>query len=413
MVMIAVTGTDGKTTTSSLIHHILERAGVAAGLVTSVGARIGARRVDTGFHVTTPDPLALQAFLGEMVQAGMTHAVIETTSHGLAQQRVAACEFDLGVLTNVTHEHLDFHGSYDAYLAAKASLLAGLAASAPKPISVERRAILNRDDSSFEAMLRYASTPVVSYGERAGADVRAERPASSRTGLQFDLVGPGYRTVLRTPLLGAYNLSNALAAAATAVEGLHLPLDGVVQAMADFPGIPGRMEIVDIGQPFLAIVDFAHTPNALVRALESVRRLAEGKVIAVCGAAGLRDREKRRMMGAAAARLADLSVFTAEDPRSESLRDILEEMAAGAVTVGGREGETFVRIPDRGDALRHAVGAAGPKDVVIACGKGHEQSMAFGETEFPWDDRIALRAALSERLGVNGPRMPVLPRPDG
>ncbi len=412
MIVIGVTGTDGKTTTSCLLHHILERLGIAAGMVTSVGARIGVKQVDTGFHVTTPDPLELQAFLGQMVEAGMTHAVVETTSHGLAQHRVAGCEFDLGVLTNVTHEHLDYHGSYQAYLEAKARLFAGLAQTAPKPTPIERRAILNRDDSSFEPMRAAASVPIVAYGEDPRADVRAESVSPSRDGLSFTLRGPGYRQPVRTPLLGAYNLSNCLAAAATAIEGLGLPPEPVAEALGSFPGVPGRMELVDAGQPFLAVVDFAHTPNALRRALEAARRLAEGKVIAVFGAAGLRDREKRRMMGEVAAELADLTVLTAEDPRTEPLVGILEEMAAGARSGGGREGETFVRVPDRGDALRHAVRLAGAGDVVIACGKGHEQSMAFGETEYAWDDRTALRAAIAELVGAAGPPMPVLPRTD-
>jgi UDP-N-acetylmuramoyl-L-alanyl-D-glutamate--2,6-diaminopimelate ligase len=412
MVMIGVTGTDGKTTTSSLIHHILEQAGLAAGLVTSVGARIGPRQVDTGFHVTTPDPIDLQAFLAQMVEAGVTHAVVETTSHGLAQHRVAACDFDLGVLTNITHEHLDYHGSHEAYLEAKARLFAGLAGSAPKPSLVERRAILNRDDSSYEAVRGKASVPVVGYGEDPRAEVRAEEPASGRAGLSFHLLGAGYRLPVRTRLLGAYDLSNCLAAAAAAVEGLGLSPELVVQALGSFPGVQGRMELVEAGQPFLAVVDFAHTPNALRRALEAARGLTEARVIAVFGAAGLRDREKRRMMGEIAARLADFTVLTAEDPRTEPLSGILDEMAAGARAGGGREGETFVRVPDRGEALRYAVRLAGPGDVIVACGKGHEQSMAFDETEYPWDDRLALQAALAEHLGQVGPAMPVLPRQD-
>ncbi|HMK08123.1 MAG TPA: UDP-N-acetylmuramoyl-L-alanyl-D-glutamate--2,6-diaminopimelate ligase, partial [Anaerolineales bacterium] len=347
MVVIGVTGTDGKTTTCALIHHALERSGIAAGLVSSVGARIGARQVDTGFHVTTPDPIALQAFLAQMVQAGITHAIVETTSHGLAQHRVAGCEFDLGVLTNVTHEHLDYHGSFEAYLEAKASLFAGLAASAPKPIAVERRAVLNRDDSSFEPVRRVASVPVVAYGEDPRADVRAVDAVVSRKGLAFTLVHRGSRVPVRTPLLGAYNLGNCLAAAATLMEGLALPAPDVAAAMASFPGVPGRMELIDAGQPFLAVVDFAHTPNALRRALEAARRLTEGRVIVVFGAAGLRDREKRTMMGEIASRLADVSVLTAEDPRTEPLAAILDEMARGARAGGGRESETLFRIPDR------------------------------------------------------------------
>jgi UDP-N-acetylmuramoyl-L-alanyl-D-glutamate--2,6-diaminopimelate ligase len=217
---------------------------------------------------------------------------------------------------------------------------------------------------------------------------------------------------VHTGILGAYNLGNCLAAGAAAIEGLGLQPEEVVRALGDFPGVEGRMEVVDAGQSFLAVVDFAHTPNALQRALQAARGLTAGRVIVVFGTAGLRDREKRRMMGGIAASLADLTILTAEDPRTESLREILEENAAGARAAGGREGVTFVRIPDRGDALRHAVRSAKAGDVVMVCGKGHEQSMAFGDVEVPWDDRVAVRAALAELLGAPGPGMPVLPRTD-
>ena len=174
--------------------------------------------------------------------------------------------------------------------------------------------------------------------------------------------------------------------------------------------VPGRMEKIDLGQDFTALVDFAHTPNALKVALEAARHISQGRVITVFGSAGLRDRQKRRMMAETAVELADFTVLTAEDPRSEFLEDILAEMAAGAIQKGGIEGETFWRIPDRGDAIRFAISQAYPGDIVIACGKGHEQSMCFGETEYPWDDRTAMRAALSEHLGIPGPEMPYLPK---
>jgi UDP-N-acetylmuramoyl-L-alanyl-D-glutamate--2,6-diaminopimelate ligase len=179
--------------------------------------------------------------------------------------------------------------------------------------------------------------------------------------------------------------------------------------VAELGGIPGRMERLDVGQDFTAIVDFAHTPNALRRALETARQLTNGKVIAVFGSAGLRDREKRRLMAETAVQLADFSIFTAEDPRTESLDEILAEMALGAESVGGLPDETFICVPDRGKALWQAVRRARSGDLVIACGKGHEQSMCFGEVEYPWDDRTAMRAALSQLLGVAGPDMPYLP----
>jgi UDP-N-acetylmuramoyl-L-alanyl-D-glutamate--2,6-diaminopimelate ligase len=409
MRMIGVTGTDGKTTTAWMLHGILEAAGQACGVVTSVGAQIGSEEIDTGFHVTTPDPLDLQALLERTADAGAAYAIVETTSHGLAQQRVAACDFDVGILTNVTHEHLDFHGSFQAYLEAKGSLFAGLSQSAAKPFPVDRAAVLNRDDESFSALRERASVRVVTYGAQGAGDVRAEKVLVDRSGVGFLLKGERYRLPVRLPVLGAYNVSNALAAAAAGIEVLGVAPEAAVGALEGFAGVPGRMERIEMGQPFLAIVDFAHTPNALLRALQTARNLTDGRVITVFGAAGLRDREKRHMMAAVAARNADLSIFTAEDPRTESLAAILEAMAAGARDAGGIEERSFWRVPDRREALRKAVGLADANDVVLACGKGHEQSMAFGETEYAWDDRIGMRAALAERMGLPGPEMPALP----
>jgi UDP-N-acetylmuramoyl-L-alanyl-D-glutamate--2,6-diaminopimelate ligase len=190
---------------------------------------------------------------------------------------------------------------------------------------------------------------------------------------------------------------------------LGLDPETAARGIAALPGIPGRMQPIDLGQDFIAMVDFAHTPNALRRALEAAQELTAGRVIAVFGSAGLRDREKRRLMAQTAVEMAALTVLTAEDPRTESLEGILAEMAAGARSKGGLEGRDFWRVPDRGEALRFALSLAKPGDLVIACGKGHEQSMCFGETEYPWDDRVALRAALAEYLGVPGPEMPYLP----
>jgi UDP-N-acetylmuramoyl-L-alanyl-D-glutamate--2,6-diaminopimelate ligase len=269
--------------------------------------------------------------------------------------------------------------------------------------------VLNRDDESYAALREKTSVRVVSYGESPEADVRGTEVSAGIEGLSFRIRGPGYQPLAHTPLLGDYNLSNCLAAAAAAIEGLGLHPDDVATAIRTFPGVPGRMERVDLGQDLLAIVDFAHTPNALRRALQATRRLTAGRLIAVFGAAGLRDRAKRRMMGELSIKLADITVLTAEDPRTESLDEILAEMAAGAEAGGGREGTTFWRIPDRGEAIRHAIRLASAGDVVLVCGKGHEQSMAFGDVEHPWDDRVAVRAALAEGLKVDGPPMPRLP----
>ena len=392
MLLVGVTGTDGKTTTSTLIHAILRAAGLNAGLVTTVAARIGGEEIDTGFHTTTPDPPDLQRYLARMVQAGATHAVLEVTSHGLAQHRVAGCDFDVAAITNVTHEHLDFHGTFEAYLEAKARLFDGLATSFHKP-GVPKVAVLNRDDRSFPRLQGTQADRQVIYSLGEEADVTARDVRYGPDATRFTLLLPGGEVEIETSLVGAYNVGNVLAAAATAV-GLGLPPEAIAEGVAAVKGVPGRMERIDEGQDFLAIVDFAHTPNALAQALRTVRRMAEGRVIVVFGCAGLRDREKRPAMGRIAAELADVVILTAEDPRTEDLNEIIEASAAAAREAGKREGVDLFRVPDRGEAILRACQMARPGDLVIACGKGHEQSMCFGTTEYPWDDREAMRRAL-------------------
>jgi len=423
LTVIGVTGTDGKTTTCNLLYQILLAAGFKTGLISSINAVIGGEILDTGFHVTTPDAPDMQRYLARMVAAGLTHVVLETTSHGWAQYRVDACEFDVGVLTNITHEHLDQHGSFENYRAAKARLFQSLERTLPKPQGNPRLAVLNRDDSSYEYLSPITLGPQVCYGLDAAADIRAESVKYIPQGINFDAVGADFCIPVTSPLVGEYNVSNCLAALTTAVRGLSIDPETAAGGIAALTDVPGRMERISLGQPFTAIVDFAHTPNALRVAIETVRRMIDsplplvgegtgvraGRVIVILGSAGLRDREKRRMMAEVAAELADVSILTAEDPRTESLDGVLEEMAVGACAKGGEEGKTFWRVPDRGEAIRFGVRLAHPGDIVMACGKGHEQSMCFGTTEYPWDDRIAMRTALSELMGVTGPQMPYLP----
>jgi UDP-N-acetylmuramoyl-L-alanyl-D-glutamate--2,6-diaminopimelate ligase len=409
LVMIGITGTDGKTTTAMMIFDILRQAELSVGLISTVSASIGSRTMDTGLHVTTPDPMNLQALLRQMIDEGLTHCVLEATSHGLAQHRVAGCEFDVGVVTNITHEHLDFHGSYDSYSEAKGRLISNLSQSSTKPGAPEKSAVLNMDDESFGFLDQLSSVRTIAYGFDSSADVRGSELTSDQEGIRLSIDSSGQKNEIESSLIGGYNASNVLAAYATGIHVLDIDPDVARVAISEFAGVPGRMESIDLGQDFLAIVDFAHTPNALKQALSSARSLTEGRVICVFGSAGLRDQAKRRMMAEISAELADLSILTAEDPRTEPLEDILGEMAKGARSKGGQENETFWRVPDRGDAIRRAIELAKPGDLVIACGKGHEQSMCFGETEFPWDDRVAMRAALAEHLGVPGVEMPELP----
>ena len=414
LTVIGVTGTDGKTTTTNLLYQILLAAGIRAGMISTVNAVIGEDVLDTGFHVTTPDAHDVQRYLARMVESGLTHVVLETTSHGWAQYRVDACEFDIGVVTNITHEHMDEHGSYENYRAAKARLFSSLEVTSEKPQGNPRLGVINRDDvKSFDFLNDFLRVRKLNYGLSQGADVRAANVDFTPSGIHFTAQSRDFSVSVSSKLVGAFNISNCLAALTASVYGLQIQPEIAAQGIAALEGIPGRMERIDLGQNFTAIVDFAHTPNALKVSLEAAREMIlpveKGRVIAVFGSAGLRDKAKRRMMAEIAAELADLTVLTAEDPRTESLEGILEEMAEGAVSKGGREGETFWRVADRGEAIRLALRLARAGDIVLSCGKGHEQSMCFGRREHLWDDRTAMRAALSEMLGVEGPEMPYLP----
>jgi len=407
LAVVGVTGTDGKTTTSTLVHAILGASGMRAGLISTVAAQIGDASLDTGLHVTTPEPEDVQAYLAAMRDAGARAAVLEVTSHGLSQHRVTGVAFDVAVLTNVTREALEYHGTFAAYRDAKVGLFRAEAAGAPKP-GVPRAAVINADDPSCAAFRAAAASPVLTYtASGAPADFRALAIEHSPAGLVLTAATPRGDVVVRSPLVGAYNAANLLAAMA-ACHALGVGPKAWQAGAAAVAGIPGRMERIDEGQPFAAIVDFAHTPNALAKALATGRDLAgpSGRVIAVFGCAGLRDAGKRALMGEVAGRLADVTVITAEDPRTEDVGAILEAIGDGLAAAGASEraaangaagagsGRAFVREPNRGAAIALGVAAAGPGDVLLVCGKGHEQSMCVGQVEHPWDDRDALRAAL-------------------
>lgn len=392
LVMIGVTGTDGKTTTVNLVHSILTAAGLNAGMISTVNAVIGGQSYDTGLHTTTPDAPDVQKYLAQMVGAGQTHCVLEATSHGLAQHRVDACEFDVGVITNITHEHLDLHGSFEAYRAAKARLFEMVAQTSPKE-GVTKTAVLNADDPAYEFLRQIRTDAELSYGMATCALVSTLEVAYKPDSMRFVAVTPKGRIPLQTKLVGQHNVLNILAAVSVGLA-LRLPIEAIQRGVAALQSVPGRWERIDEGQSFVVIVDFAHTPHALEKVLQTTRRMTAGQVIVVFGSAGLRDVEKRGLMGHVAGRLADKIIITAEDPRTESLDDIMAAIAGGLVAEGKHEDQDFWRIGDRAEAIRFAVELARPGDLVIACGKGHEQSMCFGTTEYPWDDRQAVRDAL-------------------
>lgn len=393
MTLIGVTGTDGKTTTSSMLYELLSRVNRKAGAITSVSAKYMGQEIETGLHTTTPDAFQLQALLGQMRNNGVDTVVLETTSHGLAHRRVLGCEYDVGVVTNITSDHLDFHQALSEYVEAKALLFDWLGNTWRKSRQ-PKIAVLNADDANFERLNRTTADRVVTYAVDAASEVKAENIALGTKESTFRTLTPDWQRdfVLKQP--GGYNVKNALATIATAYAS-DIDPDEIVAALADFEGVPGRLEPVEMGQPFQVRIDFAHTASSLNEVLIAARSMVPaGRIIVVFGCAGLRDREKRPVMGRIASERADVAVLTAEDPRTESLPSIIGEIASGCVERGGVEGKTFFKIEDRSDAIRHAVEIADAGDCVLICGKGHEKSMCFGVEEFPWSDREAAIDAL-------------------
>jgi UDP-N-acetylmuramoyl-L-alanyl-D-glutamate--2,6-diaminopimelate ligase len=394
---IGVTGTDGKTTTCNLISIILETAGLRTGLMTTANFKINGQEWENATRQSTLEALDIQQLLKRMRDEQVTHAVIESTSHGLALQRVRGCAFDVGVVTNITHEHLDFHKTLDAYRRAKARLFEMLDPQRDKGLNCHPIAILNRDDSSYDILTPYCRVPILDYGIDTPAAVRAVdvqlRPAS--TSLRVLL--PDGEYILETQLVGRFNVSNALAAiAATYSQGIAI--ETIAHALASVKGVTGRMERIDEGQPYTVIVDYAHTPDSLAKVLATLRPVTPGRLIVVFGSAGERDTQKRPVMGQIASQMADFFVITDEDPREEDREQILRDIAAGAEALGQRQGRNFLCIADRTQAIAAAFAFAQPGDTVLLAGKGHEQSIIMGRTKVPWDDRRVAREQILKKM---------------
>jgi UDP-N-acetylmuramoyl-L-alanyl-D-glutamate--2,6-diaminopimelate ligase len=390
-VVIGVTGTDGKTTTTTMIHQMLLNAGRRVGSMSTVDIRFGDAVDPNDARQTTLEALEVQQQLARMRDGGMKYAVIETSSHGLALQRVVGVDYDVAVFTNIAHEHLDFHKTIEAYREAKAQLIDLTAGSARK--GIDKTAVLNRDDPSYAYLVNRPIARRITYGLQLDADLKADRVEATPEGLRVEAATPLGPLSLRLKLSGRWNAANALAAAAAGVA-VGLTLDEIGQGLESYSGISGRMERVDLGQPFSVIIDYAHTPQSLEKVLRELRPITRGKLIAVFGSAGDRDREKRPWMGEIAARLSDYAVFTNEDPREEDAMTILSEIAAGAEEVGWTDGDQYARIEDRREGIAHAVRRAGPGDTVLLAGKGHERSILIGRGKQPWDERAAAEAAI-------------------
>jgi UDP-N-acetylmuramoyl-L-alanyl-D-glutamate--2,6-diaminopimelate ligase len=385
--VVGITGTDGKTSTTHLLSAILEAHGLQTGWLTTVNTRLGAEvRANAAEH-TTPEAPLVQRTLAEMRARGVHVAILETSSHALALDRVRAVHFQVGVFTNLSPEHLNFHGSMEAYAAAKARLFERLPA--------DGLAVLNADDPHSATMRAATRAPVLAYGLAASADLSATDLRLGPSGTRFTLQPAGLD--VHSHLIGRFNVANWLAAYGAA-RHLGAAVGDLARAAAEQQPVPGRMNLVDCGQPFSVVVDFAHTPQALDKAIETIRALGARHLLLVFGLAGGRDQANRPTMGALAAAKTDFFVITMDDPGDEDPATIAEQIAAGAQAAGARPGQDFLVELDRRAAIRLLFERAAPGDAVLLAGKGHEQRMVVsGGRRLPWSDAGTARALLEER----------------
>jgi len=390
-----VTGTDGKTTTVHLVSDVLEAAGERTGYATTVDFKLADHEWENDTRQSTQEAVELQEFCGELLVAGGTWGVLEATSHALALRKLRGIDVDIAVFTNLSPEHLDFHGTLQSYLEAKGILFDMLGQGQDK--GVPKAAILNADDPHWRYLAdRAAGARIVSYGIDALADVQATVESADATGSQLRVTAFGDDVELRLPLVGRFNVHNALAATGAGLAAgatLAQCRDALLRARP----VRGRMDRIDAGQPFSVIVDYAHTPESLEKVLALLRPLTAGRLIAVFGSAGERDRAKRPRLAAVAAKYADHFVITQEDPRLEDPAAILAEIEAGAVDAGKQRDRDYRVIDDRTEAINAAIAGAADGDTVLLAGKGHEASIIVGEEKRPWDEAAAARAALRAR----------------
>lgn len=393
--LAAVTGTDGKTTTVHLVSDVLEAAGERTGYATTVDFKLGETEWANETRQSTQEAVEVQEFFAELLVAGGTWGVLEATSHALALRKLRHCDVDVAVFTNLSPEHLDFHGTLQRYLEAKGLLFEMLGSGADK--GVAKAAVLNADDPRWQYLAdRAGAARVITYAIDALADVQAHVLESDARGSRLRISAFGERVELALPLVGRFNVYNALAAAAAGLAA-GATLEHARSALSKARAVRGRMERVDLGQPFTVIVDYAHTAESLDKVLGLLRPLTSGKLIAVFGSAGERDRAKRPALAKVAATHADYFVITQEDPRLEDPARILEEIEQGAILAGKRRGDDYEVIDDRRAAIAAAIGRADKGDTVVLAGKGHERSIIIGEQKRAWDEAEAARAALRDR----------------
>ena len=385
--VVGVTGTNGKTTTTYLLSSIFKSAGWRCGRIGSVGYLTGGRESET--ELTTPEAPKIQGLLHEMVEHGCVACVMEVSSHALAMRRVDETCFSAGVFSNLTRDHLDYHSDMQSYFEAKRRLFGMLPDEAPS--------IINIDDLYGCRLVSQVARPVT-YGINEVADIMPDRIESTLAGTSLDVRTPIGQLHLKTSLPGRLNVYNVLAAVAAAVA-LEVPLPAIQQGVAALEGVPGRFEVVSAScDDVWVVVDFAHTDDALRALLGAVRELGDGRVITVFGCGGDRDRDKRPLMGAVAARLSEMVILTTDNPRSENPESIIKEIQHGIVSTNRQaSGLVDIAIHDRAAAIDYAIASAEPGDSVVIAGKGHEVEQHFGDKRVPFDDRVAARGSLKKR----------------
>jgi UDP-N-acetylmuramoyl-L-alanyl-D-glutamate--2,6-diaminopimelate ligase len=385
--LVGITGTNGKTTTSLLVEALFRAAGCGTGVIGTLGARIGDRELPG--DRTTPEAPDLQALFAEMAAADVRAVAMEVSSHALALDRTLGAEFDIGVFTNLTQDHLDFHATLDRYFDAKARLFTDYPSQSAKPFA----AVLNLDDPYGQQLRNLSRGRIITYGIDREATLAATEVRATPGGVAFRLTHEGAPSAsIQLRLGGRFNVSNALAALGVA-HAAGLDGERALAALAAVPGIPGRFEAVDAGQEFAVIVDYAHSPDGLLNVLNAARALEPARLIVVFGCGGDRDRGKRPLMGRLAAELADQVVVTSDNPRSEEPGAIIREIMAGIETVRQRRAQV-VELPDRRAAIAHAIRMARPDDLVLIAGKGHENYQIFADRTIHFDDREVAREVL-------------------
>lgn len=385
MTVVGVTGTNGKTTTTHLIAAIWKQAGIKPGIIGTINNYIGDRVLPVSN--TTPESLELQKLLGEMVADGVQGVTMEVSSHALVLNRVLGVDFELGVFTNITQDHLDFHGSMEDYLAAKAKLF---------QMDI-KYAVINADDSSAKELIKLCRCKVYTYAIDNAADVMARDITVTSKGVSFTAVGPWGQDRLQLKLTGRFNVYNALAAY-TSGMALGCRSQDVVKALENIAGVAGRFELVDLGQPFAVVVDYAHTPDGLENILATAKQITTGRLITVFGCGGDRDRTKRPIMGRIAAAYSDLAIITSDNPRTEDPNKIINDVVEGVKEKASPN--SYLVLADRSEAINRAIEMAQEGDVVVIAGKGHENYQIIGTKKIDFDDREVAIKTLKTLKGL-------------